>query len=320
MICPRATNLHRQHDPQNQMKPARLKYRPWLLIVPPLLSLALISSIKPSGQLAFLTEISIFCLCSLLCGFALALQQFKKFKHRLWGTIAYSAAGMYLICCMSFLGCFSIFETPPSRAQIQQNLRREEIQRRAWTAKQIVPRDALADSSMLDLSPFYDEIVPGPNPQRDRFFRVQQPGTHIWDGIKFDVRGTVGSDGFVETNTISVDQKCSEVDILHGARAGRPSDLVSQFFVHFQNGRTETIPIIYGTGISSSFFENGVVPSNAVVWIERLSTNAPPRPFSGFFITRWKNPFPDETITSIGFAPQPIGFLVAITVKEALKP
>jgi hypothetical protein len=290
--------------------------RLWLIIVPPLLSLALISGIKPSGPFAFWTEISIFCLCSLLCGFVLALKQFKKFKHRLLGTLAFSAGGMYLICCTVFLGCFWPGSPPLSPAQLEKMMHHEEMERRAWAAKRVVSRDSLADPSMLDLSPYYDGIVPGPNPQRDRFSRVQQPGTHIWDGIKFDVRGTIGSSWFVETNAVFVGRKCSEVDFLHGASAGNPSDLVNQFFIHFQDGRTVTIPIIYGTDVSSDIFENGVVPANAVVWVEYLSTNAPPRPSYGYFITRWKNPSPDEIITSIGFAPRPTGSLVAITVQE----
>ncbi|HXC34905.1 MAG TPA: hypothetical protein VNV43_03470 [Candidatus Acidoferrales bacterium] len=292
----------------------------WLIIVPPLLSLALISGIKPSGPFAFWTEISIFCLCSLLCGFALALKQFKKFKHRLWGTIAYSTAGMYLICCMSFLGCFWLEERGPrlTPAQIQQSLYQDELERRAGAAKDIVARDSLADPSMLDLSPYCDGIVSGPGRtfEGDSFLQFPKPGTHMWDGIKFDVRGTIGSSWLVETNAVFVGRKCSEVDFLHGASAGNPSDLVNQFFIHFQDGRTVTVPIIYGTDVSSDIFENGVVPANAVAWGEFLFTNAPPRPFTGFFITRWKNPSPDEIIRSIGFAPRKTGFLVAITVQE----
>jgi hypothetical protein len=299
------------------MKPAQRHDRLWLLIVPPLLSVALISSIKPSGPFAFWTEISIFCLCSLLCGFALAMKQFKKAGHRIWGTIAYSAVGMYLICCLSFLGCFWIFESGPQPSPAQQ-----EIQRKAWTAQHIVARDALADSSMLDLSPFYDGIVPGPTlPPKGRwYYQFQHPGTHVWDGIRFDVRGTIGTGWYVETTTVSVCKKCSDVYFLHGAYglyARSSSPLVNQFFIHFQNGRTETIPIIYGTDVSSSLFENGVVPANAVVWGAFESTNAPPRPYQGFFIKKWANPFPDDIITSIGFAPQHTGFLVAITIKEA---
>lgn len=254
------------------------------------------------------------------------MKQFPKTTHRLLGTIAYSAAGMYLICCMSFMGCLWLFEEPPapSPAQIQQNQRKWEIHRKAWeihrkawAAKHVVARDALADSSMLDLSPFYDGIVPGPTPPGDRLFRIQQPGTHVWEGIKFDVRGTIDLGWPLETNSIFVGRKCSEVDFLHGAYDRGPSSLVNQFFVHFQNGRTETIPIIYGTDVSSKWFRNGIVPANAVIWREFLPTNAPPRPFIGFFIKKWKNPFPDEIISSIGFAPQYNGFLVAITVQEA---
>jgi hypothetical protein len=298
------------------MKPVRKKDRLWLIIVPPLIALALISVIKPSGQFAFWAKFSIFGLCSLLCGFALALKQFKTVKHRIWGIIGFSAGGMYLICCTIFLGCFLPSGPPPSAAQIQQNLREREIAKRAWAAKRIVRRDALADSSMLDLSLYYDGVVLGPAQQPGSLLLVQKPGIHTWDGIKFDVRGTIGASWWVETNAIAVAKKCSEVYFLHGSHEGYPPALANQFFIHFQNGRTTTIPIVYGTDVSGDIFANSAVPVNAVVWEQMALTNAPPM-FGGFFIKKWKNPFPDETITSIGFAPQNTGYLVAITIKES---
>lgn len=306
MTCPRCQ--------KSFQKTGRTKNRLWLLIVPPLFPLALISSIKPSGPFAFWTEISIFCLSSLLCGFALAMKQFDTVKHRLLGAMAYSMAGMYLICCMSFLGCSILFEMPPPPVQNQQA---QEIQRRAWTDQKTFTRDALADPSMLDLSLYYDGIVPDPARYPNPLYVAQHPGTHIWDGIKFDVRGTTGG-WILETNTVAVGRRCSEVYSLHGAHARIRWTLVNQFFIHFQDGRTVTIPVSWGTDLSNEHFANGVVPTNAVVWEQIISTNGTPRPFLGFFIKKWMNPFPDEPIASIGFAPRRSAYLVAITIKPTM--
>jgi hypothetical protein len=58
--------------------------------------------------------------------------------------------------------------------------------------------------------------------------------------------------------------------------------------------------------------------TNSVVWEERISTNAPPQPVFGFYIKRWNNPLPDETVASIDFEPAQTysgAFLVAITLR-----
>ena len=303
------------------MNPIRVKSPLWLLIVPPLVSFALVSIIRPGGRFGFWIEISIFCLCSLVCGFSLALRNFKTFSQRLWGGLALSASGLYLVSCVIFTGCFLFPPYSPrlSAAQRRQDAQAEELRRREWVATQIPPRDAQADFSMLDLSPYYDELLPGWIFKGSSYTRFEKPGTHIWNGIKFDVRGMIKPTWVPYTSHIPVGVKCSEADFLLGAYWD--PRVASRFVIHYQNGTTETVPIRYGTDVSSSQFENGFVPTNAVVWEELTSAAGPSQPLFGFFIKKWSNPLPDETITTFDYVQQSTSdFLVAITIQPVKQP
>lgn len=70
----------------NPMKFLSWKNRLGLLILPPLLSLSLISIVKPSGSFAFVIELAIICLCSFICSFVLAVKSFKTIHQRVWSV------------------------------------------------------------------------------------------------------------------------------------------------------------------------------------------------------------------------------------------
>jgi hypothetical protein len=324
--------------PPETIRRLKRKNRLWLLIVPPLLSLALVSIVKPAGRSAVMVELAIILLCSFLCGFALAVKSFKSARQRFWGGLVFSGGSLCLVSCVVFLGCMSIVGPVPAgrpmtpaqvEAMKQQQAaygRQQEVQNKARVAKQLVPRDADADASMLDLTAFYNRLLPGQGVPTNAITQYQVPGIHTWQGIKFDVRGLIMAnwDGWVETNQISVGQKCSELDFLHGTDWWMSStNTICRFVVHFANGTSAAIPIVFGKDVSSSHFSN--IPrkpnsalTNSVVWQERISTNAPPQPVYGFYIKKWSNPFPDEIVDSIDFEPSQSysgAFLVAITIQ-----
>jgi len=297
-----------------------------------MLSFALVSIVKPAGRFSFWIELAIICLCSFFCGFALAVKHFKTFKQQFWGGLFFAGSSLYLISCVVFLGCISFPSRPMTPAQVEEmkrqqvaSARQQEVQNKARVARQLVPRDADADASMLDLSAFYDRLLPGQVSPTNTRIHYLNPGTHIWQGIKFDARGMIQPDNYLaETNRIPVGQKCSEIDFLHGmAWWMNSTNTVSRFVIHFANGINETVPIIFGKDLVSSHFLNNSRQhypdlTNSVVWEERISTNAPPQPYFGFYIKKWSNPFPDETVDTIDFEPaQDYSdiFLVAITIR-----
>jgi len=309
------------------------KNRLWLLVVPPLLSLSLVSIVKPAGPSAFAIELAIILLCSFICGFALAVKSFKTARQQFWGGLFFSGSSLYLISCVAFLGCISFPSRPLTPAQVEAmkrqqvaSARQQEVQSRAWVAKQLVLRDADANPSMLDLSTFYNKLLPGQGAQPTPYLHFKNPGTLTWNGTKFDARGMIKPGYYLaETNHFSVGRKCAEIDFLHGTDLGMSStNTISRFVIHFANGTNATIPIIYGKDAASSYFLNNShqphpALTNSVVWEERTSTNAPPEPFFGFYIKRWSNPFPDETVDMIDFEPSQGysgAFLVAITVQS----
>jgi hypothetical protein len=335
-----------QPAPTQSVRQIGRKNRLWLLILPPLLSLSLVSLVRPAGRSAVMVELAIICLCSLFCGFALAFKSFTTTRQRVWGGLCFTGSSLYLISCVVFLGCISFSDTrePATPAQIRRMERQQEIQRQEQLAARTVP----AVDDPLDLSPFYNLPPPGLPSVRDTPFRFLKPGIHIWDGIRFDVRGMIdpGFRTFAEleaarrgasapdngwaakTNRIPVWRKCSEIDFLHGAfgRAGETMDSVSRFVIHFANGISVTVPIVFGRDVADSqfdpFADGAVLPANAVTWETRLEKNAPPRPVFGFYIKRWNNPFPRETVAAIDFEPTQGtdgaysgAFLVAITIR-----
>lgn len=307
----------------------------WLLVLPPLLSFALVSVVKPTGRFSFWIELAIYCLCSFSCGFVFAIQYFKTFKQCVWGGIILSVGSLFLSFTVISIGC-SISppreyapSLPPTPLQLQQI----EIQQRAQVAKQVVPRDAEADSSMIDLTPYYDGLptcrIFYPHPQ----FIISTPklGTRVWNGIKFDVRGVVATYwSTVKVNDILVDRKCSELDFLNGVNSygisviGNNTNVVCRYIIHFESGHTEIVPVIFGRDVADSFCStqvpvwHGVVLTNFVVWQEKISTNSVSEPFYGFFIQKWNNPFPDEMIKTIDVIRNQANadaFLVAITLR-----
>lgn len=320
--------------PPETISHLKRKNRLWLVVMPPLLSLALVSAVKPEGSSALTVELGIILLCSFLCGFALAVKSFKTARQRFWGGLFFSGSSLYLISCVVFLGCMS-FPSGPSRpmtpAQVEAmkrqqaaHGRQQEIQKKAWVARQLVPRDADADASMLNLSAFYDRLLPGQTPPTNAFSHYLNPGTHTWGGIKFDARGMIQSGNYwAETNCVPVGRKCAEIDFLHGTYWWMSStNTVSRFVIHFANGTSAAIPIVFGQDVGSSRFniprKPNSAPTNSVVWEERISTNAPPQPVFGFYIKKWSNPFPDATVDTIDFEPSQTysgAFLVAITIQ-----
>jgi hypothetical protein len=297
----------------------------WLWLFPAALSWLLICCLKPTGRMTFGVEAVIISACCFAGGFALALKVFTVPKQRLLGGLFFTGSSLWLVFSVAFLGCLPMPQPYRSPAQIQAQQAQQESRMKAWVAGQIAPRDASADSTMLDLSPYYDALL---GIQNSKNFHAVSPGTQVWNGVKFDVRAKVqllwqDKEG---VKGIPVGQKCSALYFLHGVERGMPSDIVSKFVVHLTGTNIETIPMVFGRDVAGEYLgirnRLGVMPTNMIVWEERISTNGPPQPFRAFYVSRWINPFPDQPVETIDFAPGQPGnnpyfspFLVAITVK-----
>jgi hypothetical protein len=299
----------------------------WLLLLPAALSWLLAVLAKPSGGTAFRVELAIIGSCSCFFGFALDFKSFSTFKERFWGGLFFSGGSLGLISNVVFIGC--ICGEPSAPTPTPQQKLQWEIESKAEVAKQIVPRETQADATMLDLTTLYDATLPGLSVWHPPSLRALEPGTHTWEGIKFDVRGIVMSQNQPggKITDIPVGQKCSEIAFLNGANqnVGHYKDsLFNRLVVHFANGHAETFPLVFdqdfvfSRGVNSRDLNYAV--TNSVVWEERISTDGTSRPNIVFHLTKWKNPFPTETVATIDFVPPAAyayanAFLVAVTVR-----
>jgi hypothetical protein len=313
------------------LKPLKLRARKnwlWLWILPTVLSWLLVSLAGRSGGGTFRVELAAICSCSCFCGFALAVKSYSTFKERLCVGLFFTGGSLSVISSLLFMGC--LYQSGPSAAQLREERVRLEADAKTRTAKQIVPRDSQADPSMLNLAAFYDSPLFGQTGRNRPGLRALEPGTHAWNGIKFDVRGTIMAQRQPggKITGIPVGQKCSGLAFLHGTYplfVNYPGNSFSRFVIHFANGHAETIPLVFGKDIGPSRDDNnrpalGLASTNSVVWAERVSTNGTVRPVSVFYIKQWKNPFPAETVKTVDFIPSASYanvVLAAITVLPA---
>ncbi|HXF09287.1 MAG TPA: hypothetical protein VN625_00790 [Desulfuromonadaceae bacterium] len=299
----------------------------WLWIGPLPISWLVIGRLHGNGRSGFWMDMIAAATCSLFFGGLLAYKIFPTFKKRLFGSFIFSTGTLYLLSCLLFTGCFlPIPSTPPNPAKEEKMRQRYEARIKEWTVQHVVPRDASADSTMIDLTQYYDLLLPGQNGEDTSSQRFPRPGTHISNGIKFDVRGEIRLQWQRKVSGIPVNRKCSEIDFLHGADWGVSNQTTSSFIIHFSNGQSEIVANVFARDLHFSDIGFGshrgaaATFTNFVVWTERLDKNSIPTPAYGFYIKKWSNPFPDEIVDTIDFAAlenQSAPFLVAITVQGA---
>jgi len=308
------------------MKPMKLnagKNWLWLWILPAALSWLLVSLTRPTGGAAFWAELAIICSCSCLAGFALAFKSFSIFKGRLCGGLFFTGASLSVLSSVVFIGC--AYDTTSPRPLTPRQIVERENQTKARVAKLIRPRDAQADQTMLDLTSFYDVLLPGQAGRNPAGFRASDPGTHTWNGTKFDVRGMIQSQYQPDRKItgIPVGQKCSGIVFLHGeALWFHPTNTFTRLVVHFANGVAETLPLIFGKDVAASYINYNppalnLAMTNPVVWQETIPVNGTSRPAFVFYMTEWTNPFPGQTVTTVDMVPSQGNadpFLVAITI------
>jgi hypothetical protein len=284
-------------------------------------SLSLIWYFEPTNFSTVFIEIAAIILGSFLCGFALAGKDHKTVRSRFFKAAFFAGSNLFLVSCIAFLGCFS----PPVHHYTPEQLKEQRHQRlianKARIEQEIQPRSPEADASMIDLTAFYDALLPvGTN-------RSMAPGIHKWNQTRFDVRGIVSAnnseDGKIQG--IPVGQKCWGMDFLHGVYWDTKTKLVSTFVVHYANGQSATISNLFGVDMLRSWNPNNLLPANSITWKERTDTNGVVHPVFVFYSKEWNNPLPNETVESIDFVSDGIhsgAFLVAITLRKnsATKP
>jgi hypothetical protein len=198
---------------------------------------------------------------------------------------------------------------------------------------------------LIDLSAFYNASLSAPwhpGPAGNHLAELPR-GIQTFAGTRFDVRGLVqvmarpflegiegfqGPDAFLpypnQVDGIPISRKLERLQILHAVEGNQLPDgtRVGHYLVHYANGRSEEIPIIYGRD-ARDWHEAPDIPvgvNDAVIaW---KGTNPASKQLGDggirLFKSTWKNPAPAIEVATVDFVgehPSAYPFLVALTAE-----
>jgi len=153
--------------------------------------------------------------------------------------------------------------------------------------------------------------------------------TQTLGDVSFDIRGIVqlagqklkaaGGEFPEEVKGIPVGMKCRRLHFLHSTGwSANDGTQVGLYRLHYADGQTQELPIIYGKQVRDWFSNPGtqLLDDNTVVaWSVKPMRDADNKTL---FRTSWDNPLPDVELKSIDFVSgmaDPAPFLIAISVE-----
>lgn len=198
------------------------------------------------------------------------------------------------------------------------------------------PRDPAAPLQLIDLSAYYNAslTVPWPPEMPDNHLGELPRGVQTLAGTPFDVRGVIqvagrplltGDFQYPERMSgISIKQKLNRLQFLQAVKWGYPPDgtVVGRYLIHYANGRTEALPIIFGRD-ARDWYEKPGEPAEVTDAVIAWKGNNPAAKAVGnlsvrLFKRTWENPAPDLEVTSVDFIAESDSahpFLVALTAE-----
>jgi hypothetical protein len=197
----------------------------------------------------------------------------------------------------------------------------------------VVPRSPQATPDLVDLTSYYNYSLDDDFHNHAGHDLQDVPkGVQTLGGVAFDVRGLIqlastrslGMTGVTYPEAvmgIRVNRSGRQLHFLHACGWSAPAGAkVGEYVVHYANGQTRSVPLVYQQNMLDWWFRPGDAPPSGaeVVW-----QGQDPSTRRNGFKTRllkysWENPFPDTEISSIDFVSSMTEagpFLVAITVR-----
>jgi hypothetical protein len=206
-------------------------------------------------------------------------------------------------------------------------------------ALKIPPRDPKARPELIDLSAHYNAALtdnwhPASNMAGETGNDLSElpRGIQKLDGVEFDVRGLVQVSA-TETgnsrhsypraaNGIKAGLRCKRLHFLHGTGfVGGEGQKIGSYTVHYEDGQTNEIPIIYGEDVRDWWAYPQMAKETKRATVAWTGTNkATVANHMGLQLFRrpWDNPRPEVSIESIDFSACIAGsipFLIAITAE-----
>lgn len=195
-------------------------------------------------------------------------------------------------------------------------------------ARMIPPRLPFTPPNLIDLSAYYNAAVsetwhPG---TENNDLKMLPAGLLQLDDTAFDVRGIVQLAGRRLPNPgmrypqqvcgIQVGQTCRRLHFLHGTGWNtKDGTVVGAYVIHYENGRQERIPLVYGDQLRDWVAATDREPKltrGEIVWRAKNDANFSIR----LFKFSWLNPAPESEVVAIDFISamaDPAPFLIAIT-------
>ena len=205
----------------------------------------------------------------------------------------------------------------------------------AKPSKRIPTRAPGMESRLIDLSSHYNAALNETwhkGGMADNTLKDLPTGQQTLGGVPFDIRGIVQLSGRQaeqelsvqfpkEAANITVKQKAQKIHFLHGCGWASPRGTsVGTYVIHYQNGQTRRVPIVYGVDVRDWWMSESDTPGSEVdvVW---TGTNhaAPDDPPIGISKTTWDNPLPDVEIDRVDYRStmgNSAPFLIAITLES----
>jgi type II secretory pathway pseudopilin PulG len=194
----------------------------------------------------------------------------------------------------------------------------------------IPPRPASADPRQIDLTKFYNaSLTEGWLSPPEHHLKPLAPERDRLRPVAFDLRGVVQLSGAASKTALfptqikglPIDRTCRKLHFLQGsAGAAPPATPVGKYIVHFHDGQSEEIPILYEDHVLDTWNAppDQRVMKSQLAW-EKQIENGPPIQNARLYRMSWKNPRPDARIVFLDFisaGSSAAPFLVGLSVEE----
>lgn len=218
------------------------------------------------------------------------------------------------------------------KRRIEEAARTAATARFAEARRRVLPRSRLATSAQIDLSKQFNALLTESwhDPSHIRNNLAALPvGLQTLAAVEFDIRGVVQA---ASTNTdtllrgfpqridsIPVHRACRKLAFLMGAGWIDPDGVqIGQFVLHYTDGQTKMLPIIYGRDVRDWWNSEGVTPGSTVAWNGENDAAVAGHSKIRLFKNVRDNPLPGARIETIDFVStmqNSAPFLLAITLE-----
>ena len=211
-----------------------------------------------------------------------------------------------------FLFVLSLFPCVAAHAQQGGDYSSGKVLRSMTNSLDILVRSKQAIPDLMDLTSYYTSSLKEGN------LDSLPQGVQAFSRAAFDIRGMIqlaGTKPSTHPNAIggiAINYKGEKIDFLHGA-AGRAEEdtVIGNYVLHYANGETKKIPLVYGRNTKNSFSGNSgsVLTDAATAWTSETVQ---------VFKYTANNPLPGVEIKTMDFVSnntQAAPFLIAMTIE-----